>query len=226
VRTHLPAFLAFARERSGRDLPKYVVREFDNYLACGDLSRGFLLARCDACDHAFVVGFSCKGRGLCASCATRRMHGTAATLCDRVLPDVPYRQWVLTLPRWLRRPVARDAKILSAVHRIFVTEVERAYLNTTALEVRDRGDERHGGSVTFVQRFSSNLGLHVHFHLLAADGVFVRARSPDASSRPGVARVPQAATPGRATSAAAARARTRRGPHRSVARAPARSMQT
>lgn len=172
VRTHLPEFLEHAHERSGRALPKYVVDEFHRFLACGLLEAGFVRVFCDACGHDFLVAFSCKRRGFCASCSTRRMTGTAALIVDRVIPDVPVRQWVLTVPHSLRMLLAQKPAVLTAVHRILVTEIERAYLATTATDARDA--ERHPGSVTFVQRFSGSLGLHVHFHLVAADGVFVR----------------------------------------------------
>ena len=99
------------------------------------------------------------------------MTGTAASLIDRVLPDVGYRQWVLTAPYSLRALLAQKADVLAAVHRIVVTEIERAYLATHA--VREIA-LRRGGSVTFVQRFSGSLGLHVHFHVVAADGLWLR----------------------------------------------------
>ncbi|MDY0063241.1 MAG: transposase zinc-binding domain-containing protein [Myxococcota bacterium] len=50
-------------------------------------------ARCAACKHDFVVPFSCKTRGLCPSCNTRRMVETAAHLVDHVIPRVPVRLW-------------------------------------------------------------------------------------------------------------------------------------
>ena len=34
--------------------------------------------------HDFFVAFSCKGRGVCPSCNTRRMAETAAHLADHV----------------------------------------------------------------------------------------------------------------------------------------------
>ncbi len=37
VAKHLETFLAFAAERSGRALPRYVVEEFRGYLRCGVL---------------------------------------------------------------------------------------------------------------------------------------------------------------------------------------------
>jgi len=91
VAKHVETFLAFAEERSGRALPRYVVEEFHGYLRCGVLAHGFGRARCSGGGHDMLVAFSCKLRGVCPSCGGRRMCQTAATVCDRVLPDVPLR---------------------------------------------------------------------------------------------------------------------------------------
>src|SRR5437867_10876593 len=71
-------------------------------LDCGVLARGFLRIACDTCRLDRVVAFSCKSRGICPSCGGRRMADTAAHLVDRVIPDVPVRQWVLSPPHALR----------------------------------------------------------------------------------------------------------------------------
>ncbi len=65
-----------------------------------------LLGLCAACKRDCVVAFSCKGRGFCPSCGTRRMVDTAAWLVDRVIPDVPVWQWVLSLPYRVRHVCA------------------------------------------------------------------------------------------------------------------------
>jgi len=72
------------------------------YLRCGILSFGFAQARCGTCGHDFLVAFSCKGRGVCPSCNGRRMAQTAAHLVDHVIPPVPMRQWVISVPKRLR----------------------------------------------------------------------------------------------------------------------------
>ncbi len=48
------------------------------------------------------------------------MADTAAYLVDCVLPEVPVRQWVLTLPYPLRYRCAWDAKLTSEVLRAFM----------------------------------------------------------------------------------------------------------
>ena len=66
-----------------RHTPKpYVRQAFRRYLECGIFVHGFARARCDDCGHDYFVAFSCKGRGVCPSCNTRRMVETAAHLTD------------------------------------------------------------------------------------------------------------------------------------------------
>jgi hypothetical protein len=170
VRQNLESFLAYAREHYDGGLPRYVERELRAYLSCGVFSEGFTRARCDACGHDLLIAFSCHGRSVCPSCAGRRMANVAAHLVDRVLPDVPLRQYVLTLPYDLRRLAAFKADVLTAIASIFVNAV---FVNYRTRARRGGVEDPQCGSVNFVQRFGS-LNLHVHFHLLVLDGVFAR----------------------------------------------------
>src|SRR5437764_10424334 len=95
----------------------------EKFLACGLLCHGFVRVRCDSCAEERLVASSCKTRGFCASCTSRRMAETAAHLVDRVLPAVPYRQWVLSLPRQVRFLLARDADLLGEVVGVFLRKV-------------------------------------------------------------------------------------------------------
>ena len=51
----------------------YVRQAFRKYLECGIFAHGFARAWCDDCGHDYFVAYSCKGRGVCPSCNTRRM---------------------------------------------------------------------------------------------------------------------------------------------------------
>jgi uncharacterized Zn finger protein (UPF0148 family) len=169
VREQLETFLAGGREQ-GVPVARFVERELRAYLACGVLARGFVRVHCDACGHDRLVAFSCKGRGFCPSCGGRRMADTAAHLVERVLPEVPVRQWVLTLPYPLRYRCAWDKQLTS--------EVLRAFLRALFADQRRRARKIHGvrkglcASVTFIQRFGSALNLTPHFHSLVLDGVY------------------------------------------------------
>jgi hypothetical protein len=66
-------FVEVASDESRKPLPVFVRREFDKYLACGLLTEGFIRLKCTDCNESMVVGYSCKCRGFCPSCAARRM---------------------------------------------------------------------------------------------------------------------------------------------------------
>jgi hypothetical protein len=171
VRDNLETFLSWARETYAKPLPRYVEQELRAYLRCGVFAHGFVHCRCDDCGHDILVAFSCKQRGACPSCAGRRMANTAAHLVDRVLPDVPVRQYVLSLPFELRALAAFKPEVLRAMARLFVESIFGLY------RTRARRDGLTGGecgAVTFVQRFGGSLNLNVHMHVVVLDGVFVR----------------------------------------------------
>jgi hypothetical protein len=94
------------------------------------------------------------------------MADTAAWLVDDVIPDVPVRQWVLSVPFKVRFVLARDAKLLTKALGIFIREVFRD------LRRRTGGKPGDGGAVTGVQRFGGSLNLNVHFHAVVLDGVY------------------------------------------------------
>jgi len=169
VHEQLEGFL----ERSHRESrlpPHFVLQELRAFLRCGILAHGFLRLHCDACGHDRLVAFSCKRRGFCLSCGGRRMADTAAHLVDRVLPEVPIRQWVLTLPYPLRCRCAYDARLTTSVLRFFM----RALFAELRRRVRRHWNLRADqcGAVTFIQRFGSAMNLNAHFHTLALDGCY------------------------------------------------------
>jgi hypothetical protein len=106
VAEHWPSFRDNAGEQGG--LPRFVVRELDDYLGCGLLERGLVHLACSRCGQSMVVAFSCKRRGFCPSCTGRRSADVAAHMVDEVFPEVPIRQWVCSFPWSLRTPLGYD----------------------------------------------------------------------------------------------------------------------
>ena len=173
VQRHLETWLEETRGRDpdGEPVPRYIERDFRQYLSCGILAHGFARARCANCGHDFLVALACKGRGVCPSCTTRRMAETAAHLVDHVFPRVPVRQWVLALPKRLRYFLQRDTRLVNPVLRIFLAEVEAALRCCSP----DAPSGARFGAVTFVHRFGSALNANLHFHCCVIDGVFSEA---------------------------------------------------
>ena len=168
VAGHLETFLEECRQ-DGRNLPAHVKGELLRFLSCGIYARGFSRWVCEKCGAEKVVASSCKGRGFCPSCIGRRMNETAALLVDYVLPPVPVRQWVLTLPIELRYRLAYDGKLCSDVLAVFLRAVAGWYRR----RARDMGHpDGRTGAVTVIQRANSDLRLAPHFHSILLDGVY------------------------------------------------------
>jgi hypothetical protein len=98
------------------------------------------------------------------------MADTAAHLVDRVIPIVPVRQWVLSLPFALRYRMAYDARLTSDVLNVFIRALF-GELRRRAHELLDLGSPQCG-AVTFVRRFGDALNANVHFHCTVIDGVY------------------------------------------------------
>ncbi|MFH1143761.1 MAG: transposase zinc-binding domain-containing protein, partial [Candidatus Eisenbacteria bacterium] len=118
----------------GSGYPKFVEKAMRRYLSCGILAHAFARLRCPDCGFERVVAYSCKS-AFCPSCRSRRAAEIAAHLVDRVLPEAPYRQFVLTFPWPMRLPLAFDPDFLS--------KTMNAYLRTLFAWQRQRG--RHVG---------------------------------------------------------------------------------
>ena len=170
VAEHLEAFLgAVAEAGDGAGLPQFVEREFREFLLCGVFEAGAARFQCEGCAREHLVPFSCKGRGWCPSCGGRRMTERAAHLVDAVVPRVPVRQWVLTVPHRLRYQMAWNHGLSRAVLGVYT----RALGDVYARGARARGIEGgQTGMVTALQRAGGALNTNVHFHTLALDGVF------------------------------------------------------
>jgi hypothetical protein len=103
------------------------------------------------------------------------MADTAAVCVDHLFPQVPARQYVLSLPYAWRFKMAYSADATSVVLGAFISAINS--------DLRRRARKRkfcgrlQTGSLTVVQRFGSSLNLNVHFHVIVMDGVY--AEQPD-----------------------------------------------
>jgi hypothetical protein len=133
----------------------------------------------DPVEHRGSVTVGSGGAGRRA--AARRWTTPAAHLVDRVLPSVPTRQWVLTLPFGLRLLCAFRPEVLSLVVRAWTRAVFALYRGRARMLGFGRGQ---CGAVTVIQRAGSACELNVHFHTLVLDGVYVEEDSGALGFRP------------------------------------------
>ena len=156
-------------------------RDFRSYLRCGILAHGLARVRCTDCGHDRLLAFSCKGRGVCPSCNARRLAEVAAHLSDEVIPHLPVRQWVLSVPKRLRPFLHQSPEVASAVLGIFLRGLRSALRDASPGALAAVRDAQLG-AISFPQRFGSSPSSktlsaagakhsHYHHHVLALDGV-------------------------------------------------------
>ncbi len=132
---------AQAQDAAGADLPQFVEDEFDAFLECGTLAFGSLRLRCGDCGHDKLVAFSCWRCGFCPSCAARRMAQTAAHQVNHVIPRVPVRQWVLSVPIPVRLVLAAQPKLVTPVLQMAHPVITRYLLGQAGI----KSDEADSG---------------------------------------------------------------------------------
>jgi Transposase zinc-binding domain len=170
IADHLETFLASgAADPDAPGLPADGEREVYDCVRCGILAHGFLRLGCDTCHPERRRPFSCQRRRVCPSWAARRMAQTAAHLVECVLPWVPTRHWVGSVPSPLRSWTASAQNRTAKVHTIMRTTIAPYDVNQAV----KGGVERppvHTGSVTLIQRFGSALNLNGPYPLLFLAG--------------------------------------------------------
>src|SRR5215470_9687654 len=68
--------------------------------------------------------------------------------------------------------MAGSQDLTAKVHTIIRTTIGQYYVNQAVTQGHERAHV-HPGSVTFIQRFGSALNLHLHFHILFLEGVYL-----------------------------------------------------
>jgi len=137
------------------------------YLTCGDFHEGFARIRCEKCGTERILACSCKRRYLCPSCHQKRAVAFGEWVVAHVLPPVPCRHFVFSIPKILRRFFMRDRGLFVDLSRSG-WQALRPILRAAVPEA----DPEPGAVVAtqsygdFPERF------HPHLHILAPDGAF------------------------------------------------------
>ena len=149
-----------------------VTETLDGYLNCGILAHGYGIAECIKCTHSIVIAFSCKKRGVCPSCAAKRAVIFAEHLHKELLPPVPQRHVVFSLPKRLRVFFKYDRDLNSLLfHAAWdsLSEFVQAVIPGST-----------PGAVLVVQTSGESVNFNPHLHGLTSSGAFL----PDGSFVP------------------------------------------
>jgi hypothetical protein len=170
VQDHFDSFERVYEERFAKRCGfwrPYLKEVIYRYLECGDLHRGFARLVCQTCGRNFFLAFSCKRRYFCPSCHQKRVVEFGEWLCQHVLKAVPYRHFVFSIPKILRRFFLHDRKLLAALSRC-AWESLRTFLRAAVPE-----PHATPGAIVATQTFGDwPERYHPHLHVLATDGAF------------------------------------------------------
>jgi len=142
---------------------------------CGDPNEGVTMLHCKECDVHLAVPFSCKTR-ICPSCANRRAEEVAEKLSE-LLPAVPYRHLVFTLPKkmGIRARFRQDRSLFRSTARL-VSRLLTRWMRGR-LSIQQDTAHAHPGIMLAQQSFGDQIKLHPHYHVLTTAGLFL----PDGS---------------------------------------------
>ncbi len=159
INDHLETHLA-ERARQ-RDAPAHPCAESSlrAFLECGIPRFGVARFRCKDCGDSRFVPFSCKRRMACPSCDAKRAVVESGHALEELLADVPYRQWVLVLPKRLRWFVHRDARLPGEISRLLALALTDFYVQRCVAPKDAAPAQLH-----VLQRFGSSVNLHLHDH--------------------------------------------------------------
>lgn len=159
----------------------YLQKVIYRYLDCGDLYNGFARVKCKDCNHEYLLAFSCKRRHFCPSCHQKRVVEFGEWLCANVLKKVPYRHFVFSIPKILRRYFLGACPVLDTGIEVFLlipafagTSLSRCAWESLKVFLQDVIPEKDPvpGAVIAIQTFGDVLGFNPHCHVLVTNGCF------------------------------------------------------
>ena len=107
--------------------------------------------------------FSCRSRGFCPSCHSKRLEEWGEWMREELLLDVPHRQVVFVIPKMLRIFFKYKRRLLGDLCQAAVQALLKYLQAATGTDLRP-------GIVASIQTFGQKINLHVHLHLLVTEG--------------------------------------------------------
>jgi len=159
-----------------------VVKEVvEKYLDCANPKNGFARVKCSnkKCGAEFLLTLSCKTRGFCPSCHTRRLEEWGEWVREEVYLDAGHRQVVFTIPKMLRIFLKYKRKLLGDLCRCAVRALLH-YFHAT------KGKELMPGIIAVIQTY----GLYASAHRgkirkAGREGKNIRVVEEDTRKAPG-----------------------------------------
>ena len=145
-------------------LRKEVVRAIYAFLDCGIPENGVARVFCDGCGRDYFVPFSCRVRGACPSCSTKRSILFGEKIRELVRPISPLHV-TFTIPKMLRAWFRRNRKLLKRMVQSANWAIRSYFIETLGI-----ADGSTGG-IYCVHSHGNWFNHHPHVHALVPAGI-------------------------------------------------------
>ena len=163
---------------------KYIIQSIDKFLACRDMSKGFIKFKCPLCPIIHKFPLTCKSK-LCPSCGFKYSSIWAQNTIKHIL-NIEHRHVLFTIPKECRQFFFYDRKLLSklsaVVNEIFkfcFHNISRKKLRKNKISKFSRkyftdSDIVHYGLISIIHTFGRDLKWNPHIHAIVSLGGFTK----------------------------------------------------
>ena len=163
---------------------KYIIHSIDKFLACRDMSKGFIKFKYPLCPIIHKFPLTCKSK-LCPSCGFKYSKIWSQNIMKHIL-NIEHRHVLFTIPKECRQFFFYDRNLLSklsaAVNEIFkfcFHNISRKKLRKNKISKYSEkyftdSDIVHYGLISIIHTFGRDLKWNPHIHAIVSLGGFTK----------------------------------------------------
>ena len=163
---------------------EYIKHSISNFLACRDLSKGFVSYKCPSCSISHKFPLTCKSK-LCPSCGYKYSQVWSENIQKHIL-NIPHRHVLFTIPSVCREFFHYDRSLLSKLsaavndifkfqfHNISKKNKRKKKISKYSKNYFTDSDIVHYGLISVIHTFGRDLKWNPHIHAIVSLGGFTK----------------------------------------------------
>ena len=163
---------------------KYIIQSIDKFLACRDMSKGFIKFKCPLCPIIHKFPLTCKSK-LCPSCGFKYSSIWSQNTMKHIL-NIEHRHVLFTIPKECRQFFFYDRKLLSKLsdavneifkfcfHNISKKNLRKNKISKFSKKYFTDSDIVHYGLISIIHTFGRDLKWNPHIHAIVSLGGFTK----------------------------------------------------
>ena len=163
---------------------KYIIHSVDKFLACRDMSKGFIKFKCPICPIIHKFPLTCKSK-LCPSCGFKYSRIWSLNIMKHIL-NIEHRHVLFTIPKECRQFFFYDRNLLSKLsaavneifkfcfHNISKKNLRKNKISKFSKKYFTDSDIVHYGLISIIHTFGRDLKWNPHIHAIVSLGGFTK----------------------------------------------------